>query len=70
MRWEPNQQAWATYVHFEERGNNLDLARKVYERYCACHPIEVTYIRFAKWEERHQQLSRARGVLEKALKVS
>jgi len=55
-------------VKFEERGNNLELARKVYERYCVCHPYEITYIRFAKWEERHQQLTRARSVFEKALK--
>ena len=29
-RWEPNEKAWATYINFEERGNQLELARKMY----------------------------------------
>lgn len=33
MEWEPEEQAWHSYINFELRCKELDLARGVYERY-------------------------------------
>lgn len=33
MEWEPEEQAWHSYINFELRCKELDLARAVYERY-------------------------------------
>ena len=33
MEWEPEEQAWHSYINFELRYKELDRARMVYERY-------------------------------------
>ena len=33
MEWEPDEQAWHSYINFELRYKELDRARAIYERY-------------------------------------
>jgi crooked neck len=33
MEWEPEEQAWHSYINFELRYKELDRARMIYERY-------------------------------------
>ena len=33
MEWEPEEQAWHSYINFELRYKELDRARTIYERY-------------------------------------
>ena len=33
MEWEPEEQAWHSYINFELRYKELDRARGIYERY-------------------------------------
>jgi len=33
MEWEPEEQAWHSYINFELRFKELDRARVVYEKY-------------------------------------
>jgi len=33
MEWEPEEQAWHSYINFELRHKELDRARVIYERY-------------------------------------
>jgi len=33
MEWEPEEQAWHSYINFELRYKELDRARAIYERY-------------------------------------
>lgn len=33
MEWEPDEQAWHSYINFELRYKELDRARVIYERY-------------------------------------
>ena len=33
MEWEPDEQAWHSYINFELRCKELDRARALYERY-------------------------------------
>eukprot|EP00501_MAST-03F_sp_TOSAG23-6_P000282 GSMAST32.ASY1.ANO1.288.1 assembled CDS len=55
---------WYKYAYMEEMLNNRQKetirARKLFERYCICHPYATPYIRYAKWEERSHQLQLAR----------
>ena len=36
MEWEPEEQAWHSYINFELRYKELDRARVVYEKYILC----------------------------------
>lgn len=41
MEWEPEEQAWHSYINFELRYKEVDKARTIYERYillllCEC----------------------------------
>ena len=38
-----------------------------YYRYCATHATAGSYLKYAKWEERHEQLALARTVYERAV---
>lgn len=33
MEWEPEEQAWHSYINFELRYKEVDKARTIYERY-------------------------------------
>ena len=33
MEWQPEEQAWHSYINFELRYKELDRARAIYERY-------------------------------------
>ena len=33
MEWEPEEQAWHSYINFELRYKELDRARVIYEKY-------------------------------------
>lgn len=33
MEWEPEEQAWHSYINFELRYKEVDKARSIYERY-------------------------------------
>lgn len=51
MQWEPNDNAWKSYVKLEERYNELDRASDVYERWIGCKPIPKNWTTWAKFEE-------------------
>lgn len=36
MEWEPEEQAWHSYINFELRYKEVDKARTIYERYILC----------------------------------
>ena len=38
MEWEPEEQAWHSYINFELRYKELDRARHIYERFVMVHP--------------------------------
>ena len=62
MQCFPNEQAWLTYIKFEQRCGRIDSARKLYERMIEqipeqsvgefLHCYDQAYIKYAKWEER------------------
>ena len=52
MEWEPDEQAWHSYINMELRYKEIDGARSIYERYVMVHPEIKNWVKFAKFEER------------------
>lgn len=38
MEWQPEEQAWLTYIKFEMRYHEADEARNIYEQFIMIHP--------------------------------
>lgn len=67
LEWQPDDNAFTSYVKLEERYHQLENARNVFERYLQCHQLPRAYIKYAKWEGRHSQVAQARAIYERAL---
>lgn len=65
--WEPEEQAWLTYIKFELRYKELERARSVYQRFIHCHPDVKNWIRYARFEEQNGSVQAARQVYERAV---
>ena len=48
MEWEPDEQAWLTYIKFELRYKEIERARQIYERFVYVHPDVRNWIKFAR----------------------
>jgi crooked neck len=63
MEWEPDEQAWRTYINFELRYHEIDRARSIYQRFLHVHGHDYkNWISYAKFEEKHDYISNARAV--------
>lgn len=67
MEWEPDEQAWNTFVKFELRYKEIDRARSIFERFVFVHPDFKNWIRFARFEESHGFINSARTIFERAV---
>ena len=67
MEWEPDEQAWQTYINFELRYKEIQRARDIYERFVMVHPDVKHWIKYARFEESHGFLNGARKVYERAV---
>ncbi|CAJ1077698.1 hypothetical protein INR49_018007 [Xyrichtys novacula] len=64
MEWEPDEQAWHSYINFELRYKEVDKARTIYERYI----LECfNWIKYARFEEKHGYIAHSRKVYERAV---
>ncbi|NXB91830.1 CRNL1 protein, partial [Vidua chalybeata] len=76
MEWQPEEQAWHSYINFELRYKEVDRARSIYERYILSralavlvlvHPDVKNWIKYARFEEKHSYFAHARKVYERAV---
>jgi crooked neck len=67
MDWEPEEQAWMTFINFEMRYSELERARNIYTRFVSVHPDGKNWLKFAKFEERNGFVNRARDIYERAI---
>ncbi|NXX69806.1 CRNL1 protein, partial [Spizella passerina] len=79
MEWQPEEQAWHSYINFELRYKEVDRARSIYERYILSrawvkvaalvlvHPEVKNWIKYARFEEKHSYFAHARKVYERAV---
>lgn len=49
MEWEPDEQAWHSYINFELRYKEVDKARTIYERYILFHVLFGEQVGFKLW---------------------
>ncbi|EYC42379.1 hypothetical protein Y032_0533g3052 [Ancylostoma ceylanicum] len=68
MEWEPDEQAWQTYINFELRYKEVDRARSIYQRFLHVHGTNVNnWIKYARFEEKHGYVGNARAVFERGM---
>uniref|UniRef100_A0A914HL99 Crooked neck protein n=1 Tax=Globodera rostochiensis TaxID=31243 RepID=A0A914HL99_GLORO len=68
MKWEPDEQAWLTFVNFELRYKEVDRARDLYQQFLHVHGHDFkNWIRYAKFEERNGYVANARAIYEQML---
>jgi crooked neck len=67
MKWEPDDNAWGSYIKFEQRQEQTGRCRGIFERYIVCHPTARAYLKYAKFEEKQFQKALARTVFERSL---
>jgi crooked neck len=68
MEWEPDEQAWQTYINFEARYKEIDKARSIYQRFIHVHGHDYkNWLRYAKFEERNGFVPNARAVYEQTI---
>uniref|UniRef100_A0A673HY91 Pre-mRNA-splicing factor Syf1/CRNKL1-like C-terminal HAT-repeats domain-containing protein n=1 Tax=Sinocyclocheilus rhinocerous TaxID=307959 RepID=A0A673HY91_9TELE len=63
MEWEPEEQAWHSYINFELRYKEVDKSRTL----VMVHPEVKNWIKYAHFEEKHGYIARARKVFERAV---
>ncbi len=66
MEWEPEEQAWLSYIKMEMRYKEVERARLVYERFIQVHPEPKNWVRYAKFEENNGYPANARNVFERS----
>ena len=55
MEWQPEEQAWQSYINFELRYKELDRARSIYERFCLVHPEVKNWIKYVYNRHRYNR---------------
>uniref|UniRef100_A0A9J7Z3J8 Crooked neck pre-mRNA splicing factor 1 n=1 Tax=Cyprinus carpio carpio TaxID=630221 RepID=A0A9J7Z3J8_CYPCA len=63
MEWEPEEQAWHSYINFELRYKEVDKSRTL----VMVHPEVKNWIKYANFEEKHGYIALARKVFERAV---
>jgi crooked neck len=58
MEWQPDEQAWNTYIKFELRYD---------ERFVITHPEPKNWISSAKFEEQNSYIKSARRIYEREI---
>ena len=66
MTFQPNEQAWLSYIKFEIRNKNIPGARALYARFTIAHTSVDAYLKWAKFETRYGSVAAARKVYEDA----
>ena len=67
MEFEPDEQAWLTYIKFELRYKERERARVIYEGLITAHPEPKYWIKYARFEENHSYINNARKIYERAV---
>lgn len=66
MEWQPDEQAWQTYIKFELRYKEIQRSRDIFERFVMVHPDVKHWIKYARFEENHGFINGSRKVYERA----
>uniref|UniRef100_A0A6Q2ZQ21 Crooked neck-like protein 1 n=1 Tax=Esox lucius TaxID=8010 RepID=A0A6Q2ZQ21_ESOLU len=64
--WEPEEQAWHSYINFELRYKEIDKVLN-YSVLVIVHPDVKNWIKYARFEEKHGYIAHGRKVFERAV---
>uniref|UniRef100_A0AAR2LQ72 Crooked neck-like protein 1 n=1 Tax=Pygocentrus nattereri TaxID=42514 RepID=A0AAR2LQ72_PYGNA len=69
MEWEPEEQAWHSYINFELRYKEVEKAPTVFNSIALVivHPEVKNWIKYARFEDKHGYIAHARKVFERAV---
>ncbi|NXS92702.1 CRNL1 protein, partial [Jacana jacana] len=72
MEWQPEEQAWHSYINFELRYKEVDRALQPWCFFNVAllvivHPDVKNWIKYARFEEKHSYFAHARKVYERAV---
>ncbi|KAG5889090.1 hypothetical protein JTB14_002118 [Gonioctena quinquepunctata] len=67
MEWQPDKEAWQTYINFELRYGEIDRARHIYERFVITHPEVKHWIKYARFQENHGLIHSSRQKYEQEI---
>ncbi|NXP10350.1 CRNL1 protein, partial [Thinocorus orbignyianus] len=72
MEWQPEEQAWHSYINFELRYKEVDRALQSWCFFNVAllvivHPDVKNWIKYARFEEKHSYFAHARKVYERAV---
>merc|ERR1711990_1074641 len=67
LKWNPDHNAWNSFINFELRYGKITRVRKIYEKYCLCRPGIKPWIQYASFEEKRGNLVKSKRIYERAL---
>eukprot|EP01116_Phalansterium_solitarium_P018968 TRINITY_DN5171_c0_g1_i1.p1 TRINITY_DN5171_c0_g1~~TRINITY_DN5171_c0_g1_i1.p1 ORF type:complete len:677 (+),score=289.84 TRINITY_DN5171_c0_g1_i1:159-2189(+) len=67
IEWQPDPQAWHTFIRFELRCGEISRVRKIYERFVEVHPLVSTFLKWARFEASQNDRDASRKVYERAI---
>jgi crooked neck len=69
MKWEPDEDAWNSYIKLEKRYGEFDRARQIFAAFTAVHPEPRTWLKWAKFEEEYGTSDMVREVFQTAIQT-
>ena len=69
MKWQPEEQAWNSYINLELRYKVVDWARTIYECFVLVDPAMKNWFKYSRFEEKHASIAHERIVYERGMEV-
>ena len=69
MKWQPEEQAWNSYINLELRYKVVDWARTIYECFVLVDPAMKNWFKYSRFEEKHASIAHERKVYERGMEV-
>jgi len=69
LEWKPDHNAYTSYIKFEMRYNEINLARAIFERFVTVHTEPESWLKYAKFEERAKNVENTRSVYERSIEA-
>ena len=69
MEWQPEEQAWHSYINLELRYKVVDWARTIYECFVLVDPAMKNWFKYSRFEEKHASIAHERKVYERGMEV-
>jgi crooked neck len=69
MKWQPEEQAWNSYINLELRYKVVDWARTIYECFVLVDPAMKNWFKYSQFEEKYASFAHEQKVYERGVEV-